>query len=186
MKKFVGYFLQGILFIVPIAVTVYLLYLTFEFIDGILPPEIIGVRIPGLSALIIVFSITIIGFLGKILVSQPIFQFVNKLINKLPLIKVIYCSIKDLLSAFVGKEKKFTHPVLIKLNKNLEIERLGFITQNDLKFLGIENKKIAVYLPSSYGILGDLYIVPVENVTQINANSIDVMKFIVSGGVSKF
>ena len=186
MKKLFGYFFQGILLIVPVAVTVYLLYFIFIFIDGLLPPEIIGVRIPGLSALIIIVALTIVGFLAKILVSQPIFQFVNKLINKLPLIKVIYFSIKDLLSAFVGKEKKFTHPVLIKLNKSLDIERLGFITQTDLKFLGVEKKKIAVYLPSSYGILGELFIVPTENITPIDANSIDVMKFIVSGGVSKF
>lgn len=186
MKKLVGFFLQGILFITPIAVTIYLLYISFEFIDGILPSDIIGKHIPGVSALIVVVAITIIGFLGKILVSQPIFQFVSRFINKLPLIKVIYFSIKDLLSAFVGKEKKFTHPVLVKINKEIELERLGFVTQKDLDFLGLKNKKIAVYLPSSYGILGELYIVPAENTAPIDANAIEVMKFIVSGGVSKF
>ena len=49
--------------------------------------------------------------------------------------------------------------MLVKLNKNFELERLGFVTQTDLKFLGVENKKITVYIPSSYGILGELYIV---------------------------
>ena len=186
MKKLVGYFFQGILFIVPIAVTIYILYIAFEFIDGILPEDIIGPHIPGLSALVIILTITLIGFLSKILVSQPIFQSVNKIINKLPLIKVIYISIKDLLSAFVGKEKKFTHPVLVKINKEIELERLGFVTQKDLAFIGVKDKKIAVYLPSSYGILGELYIVPAENTTPIDANAIEVMKFIVSGGVSKF
>ena len=186
MKKLAGYFFQGILFVVPIAVTIYFFYFAFEFIDGILPTDIIGVHIPGLSALIIIFTITLVGFLGKILVSQPIFQFGNKLINKIPLIKVIYFSIKDLLSAFVGKEKKFTHPVLVKINKEIELERLGFVTQKDLTFIGVKDKKIAVYLPSSYGILGELYIVPAENTTPIDANAIEVMKFIVSGGVSKF
>ena len=105
MKKLVGYFFQGILFIVPTAVTIYLFYYAFEFIDDLLPADIIGPHIPGLSAVIIIFTITLVGFLSKILVSQPIFQSINKIINKLPLIKVIYVSIKDLLSAFVGKEK---------------------------------------------------------------------------------
>lgn len=186
MKKLVSYFFQGILFITPIAVIIYLLYISFEFIDGILPPDIIGVHIPGVSALIVIFTITFIGFLSKILVSQPIFQSISRLINKLPLIKVVYSSVEDLLSAFVGKEKKFTHPVLVKINKEIELERLGFVTQKDLAFLGLKDKKIAVYLPSSYGILGELYIVPAENTTPLNANSIEIMKFIVSGGVSKF
>ncbi len=77
MKKLVGYFFQGILFIAPTAVTIYIFYYAFEFIDGLLPADIIGSHVHGLSALIIIFTITRVGFLGKILVSQPIFQSVN-------------------------------------------------------------------------------------------------------------
>jgi uncharacterized membrane protein len=92
--------------------------------------------------------------------------------------------VKDLLSAFVGKERKFDKPVLVSLDSEGVLKRLGFITSEDLTDLGIVNK-IAVYLPSSYGVLGELYIVPTDKIEIIDANSADVMKFIVSGGVTK-
>ena len=97
---------------------------------------------------------------------------------------VIYSSVKDLLSAFVGKERKFDKPVLVSLDKEGVLKRLGFITSDDLNDLGITDR-IAVYLPSSYGVLGELYVVPKEKIELIDANSADVMKFIVSGGVTK-
>ena len=67
-----------------------------------------------------------------------------------PLVKIIYTSIKDFMSAFVGKEKKFTEPVLVKVNVNSDLEMLGFITQHDLTALGINSAKVAVYIPYSY------------------------------------
>lgn len=180
-KKLIGYFFQGILIVVPLSITIYVFYLTFEFIDNLIVFDI-----PGLGFLVILGGVTFIGVLGKFFITEPIVAFFTKLLDKTPLVNLIYKSVKDLLSAFVGTEKKFNRPALVKINKSADVERLGFITQNDLSDLGIKGKKIAIYLPSSYGILGELYIVPAENVTPIEANSTEVMKFIVSGGVSKF
>ena len=65
------------------------------------------------------------------------------------------------------------------------LEKLGFITQEDLSKLGIEGK-VAVYLPHSYNFSGNLFIVPSQNVIILkSASSADVMKFIVSGGVTE-
>ena len=178
MKRIAGYFLQGLLYTAPIGITLYLFYLTFEFLDNLLP-----FKVPGIGILIILAGITIIGFLGQLIISQPIRAFFYRLIERMPLVKVVYSSIKDLLSAFVGKERKFTSPVLVKISANQDIERMGFITQKSLEELGIEDK-IAVYIPSSYGLLGDLYIVPKEHVTPIDIHPAEAMKFIVSGGVS--
>ncbi len=179
MKRIVGYFFQGLLYAVPLGLTIYLFYIAFTFLDGLFP-----FKIPGLGILIALVLITIIGFVGQWMISQPFISLFTRLIEKMPLVKVIYSSIKDLLSAFVGKEKKFTSPVLVKISSNKDIERIGFITQKSLKDLNIENK-IAVYLPSSYGLLGELYIVPAANVTAIDIHPAEVMKFIVSGGISK-
>ncbi len=88
------------------------------------------------------------------------------------------------MSAFVGKDKKFTEPVLVKVNKDSDLEKLGFITQHDLTELGIEAGKVAVYLPHSYNFSGNLFIVPSANVKPLNVNSAEVMKFIVSAGVT--
>jgi uncharacterized membrane protein len=99
------------------------------------------------------------------------------------LVRIIYSSLKDLISAFVGDKKKFNQPVLVLLNKSSELRKLGFITQTDLGEWGLK-ESVAVYLPHSYNFSGDLYIVPRENVTIVQASGADVMKFIVSGGVT--
>ena len=99
---------------------------------------------------------------------------------------MIYSAIRDLLSAFVGKEKKFNNPVLVKVNHLSNLEKLGFLTQKDLSTLGIEDGKVAVYFPHSYNFSGELFIVPVEHVRSIDISSAEYMKFIVSGGASGF
>lgn len=91
---------------------------------------------------------------------------------------------KDLMNAFVGKKNQFKQPVLVKLNDDIELERIGFVTKESLIELGISEDKIAVYVPFSYAISGQVFIVPKKNVTKIKGNSADVMKFIVSGGVT--
>lgn len=180
MKRLAGYFFQGLLIVVPLTVTIYIFYLTFTFLDNLLPFEI-----PGLGALVILVSITIIGIIGKLFINLPIVKFIDNMMEKAPLVKVLYSSIKDFLLAFVGKEKKFTKPVLVKIDKNSNLERIGFLTEERMEAYGVNDGKVAVYFPSSYGILGELYIVPKENVTPIHEPPAEVMKFIVSGGVSK-
>ena len=147
------------------------------FIDGIIP-----VKVPGLGIAVLLVSITIIGFLGGLLISTRILKL-EKLLDRIPLIKIIYTSVKDLLSAFVGKKKRFTEPVLVKMEG--EVERLGFVTERDLSDLGITGDKIAVYIPFSYAVTGNLIIVPAKNVTPVDGNSADIMKFVISGGVTE-
>lgn len=191
MKKIISYFFQGILYIAPIAVTLYVFIIAFVWLDGLLRNlEVFEhgpfseYSFPGIGLIIIVLTITAVGFLGQKLITTPISNAFGSLLKRAPLIQVIYSSVKDLLSAFVGKERKFEKPVLITLDETGILQRLGFITAADLMDIGVKDK-IAVYLPSSYGVLGELYIVPKSNVQVIDANSADVMKFIVSGGVTK-
>ncbi len=179
-KKLLGYFFRGALLIAPLAGTLWVIYKIFQLIDGILP-----FQIPGLGLLSLIAFLTIVGYAGGYIIGQPIIQYFQRLLDKAPLIKTIYSSIKDLLSAFVGNEKRFDRPVLVKLNKDSNVEKLGFITREDLTSLGIEKDKVAVYLPHSYAFSGNLFVVPRENVRPINTTSAEVMKFIVSGGVAK-
>ena len=191
MKKLGRYFLQGMLYITPIAVTIYIIIITFVWIDGLFNHlEIFqkgpfsNYTFPGLGIIVILAGVTFVGYIGQKIISAPFVSMIEGMIEKAPLIKVIYSSVKDLLSAFVGKERKFDQPVLVTLDNQKILERLGFITSNDLSSIGIIDK-IAVYLPSSYGLLGELVIIPKENIQIIDAASTDVMKFIVSGGVTK-
>ncbi len=189
MKKLLGYFFQGLLYIAPLGITLYVLYKLFIYLDGLFNPVLyryLQINIPGLSLIIVFLLVALLGFLGQTIIARPIKRIVNHIINRTPLVKIIYSSIRDLLSAFVGKEKKFNQPVLVKVNPVSELEKLGFITQNDVSKLGVEEDKVAVYFPHSYNFSGELFIVPAENVKKLNAPPADIMKFIVSGGVANY
>lgn len=178
-KRILAYFFSGLLLVVPITVIVYVVYALFVFLDDLIP-----FRIPGLGLVTLLVSITALGYLGSSFISQPIKRRANKLLDRVPLVKTIYTAISDLLSAFVGQKKSFSRPVLVKMSYSSDIEKLGFVTNDDLSSLNIASGKIAVYLPHSYNFSGNLYIVPIENVTPISAHTAEVMKFIVSGGVT--
>jgi len=178
LKTLIKYFLQGLFYVVPIGVTVYLIIWLVVKIDGI-----INLDFPGLGLIAILVGITVIGFLGShffVSYLRPL----DRAMEKTPLIKLVYTSMKDMMSAFVGKKKQFKTPVLVTMGQGVEIERMGFITKGDLSDMGISNDKAAVYFPFSYGINGQVMIVPKKNITIIHASSSDVMKFIISGGVT--
>ena len=180
VRRLINYFLQGLLLIAPLSITVFVIYKLLVFIDGLLP-----MNIPGLGLLIILGSITLIGFMGAVVIRKPIALIFNNIIERIPLIKILYTSISDLLSAFVGQKKKFTEPVMVILSKESNVRKLGFITERDLQNIGISDEFVAVYLPHSYNFSGNMFIVPAESVVPIEANSAEFMKFIVSGGVTK-
>jgi len=186
-NSFLGYFFQGLLFLAPISITLYLIYIAFVYVDGLLAKyirDILGFVVPGLGIVIILASITIIGFLGSLFIFKPLWSLFERFITKAPLIKIIYTSVKDLLEAFVGKKKRFNEPVLVQINKDSNLKKIGFVTNKDLEFLGIENHQLAVYLPHSYAWSGNLFIVDAENVEPIDAQPAEVMKFIISAGVT--
>ncbi len=187
-RQFIRYLMQGLLYLIPVAVTAYTLYVSFTFVDGLLEryiENILGFSLPGLGVLIIILFVTLIGFLGSTFIFSPVINYFDRLISKAPLIKIIYTAMKDLMSAFVGQKKKFTEPVQVIVNHDPEIIRLGFLTSEDMAALGIEGEKIAVYLPYSLSVMGDLFIVDAANVKKISASPAEVMKFIVAGGVTR-
>ncbi|MDF1572712.1 MAG: DUF502 domain-containing protein [Bacteroidales bacterium] len=186
MKRIVNYFLQGLLFIAPIGITVYIVYLLFNFVDGILKEYIemwLGIHIPGLGIIILIVLLVFIGFLGQTILARPFKVLFNRLMKRVPIIKVIYSAFNDLFSAFVGKGKKFNQPVMVMVNRESNIEKLGFLTETDLSELG-ELEKVAVYFPHSYNFSGELFIVPRESIRHVDVNPAEAMKFIVSAGVA--
>jgi uncharacterized membrane protein len=188
MKKLISYFLQGLLYIAPIGVTIYIIYVIFKFVDNLLQDhfqELIGVDIPGLGLIVIIILLIIIGFLGQTIIAKPFKFLFNRIMKKAPVVKVIYSAFNDLFSAFVGKERKFNKPVLVKVNMTSNLEKLGFLTEEDLSRIG-EKDKVAVYFPHSYNFSGEMFIVPVEQVIPIDIPPAEVMKFIVSAGVASW
>lgn len=108
MKKLVRLFLQGILYTAPLAITVYILYLVFSNIDGFLQKwiqELFDIKIPGLGIIITIVLLIIIGFLGQTFIARPFVYLFNKLLKRIPILRVIFSAFKDLFNAFVGEEK---------------------------------------------------------------------------------
>jgi uncharacterized membrane protein len=187
-KSIVNYFIQGILFIVPITLTIWVIAYVFNYLDQLTRPietELLGFEIPGMGLLILALFLVFIGFIGSSIVFRPLIGLIERLINRAPLIKDVYSSIKDLLSAFVGNKKKFNHPVLVTMNET-GLKRIGFLSRSGMPEMNIDKDSIIVYLPYSYGLMGTVIIVKKDMVEKINQPATEVMKFIVSGGVTEY
>jgi len=187
MKKLFRYFFQGLIYVAPLAITIYAIYLIFSVIDGFLQTYIqdwFNINIPGLGLVVIFLLISLLGFAGQSIIFRPVKRLIIGMMDKAPIVRVVYTSIRDLLNAFVGKEKKFNQPVLVKVNTISELEKEGFLTQDDLTDLEILDK-VAVYFPHSYNFSGEMFIVPKEHVRPFHMPPAEAMKFIVSGGVAK-
>ena len=186
MKKLINYLLQGLLYIAPLGITAYIIYATFTFTDSLsqkILANFFDFKIPGLGVLSLIIFLIFVGFLGRTIIARPLKNIFNRIINRIPFLNFIYNAFNDLFSAFVGKEKKFNQPVLVKVNLNSDLEKLGFITEENLDKLH-EKDKVAVYFPHSYNFSGELFIVPIVNIKALDINSSEVMKFIVSAGLA--
>lgn len=186
MKKLTSYFLQGILYLAPISITIYVIYLIFDFSDNLLQElltKLIGREIPGLGILIIIIFLTTLGYIGQTIIAKPFKVFFHKIIHSIPLLELIYSAIKDFFAAFVGKDKKFNKPVRFKINPTDHAYRIGFITNDQLQALGAIDF-VAVYVPFSYTFTGETYLVEKEAIVPIKATASEVMKFLVAGGIA--
>ena len=177
-----SYFLKGLLYTVPLAITGYVIYQLFMFFDRIIT---IPYDIPGLGIVSLFIFITLMGVIGSSVIVQPISRRVVRFIEKTPFLKTIYTAVKDLVSTFVEKKSSFRVPVLVKISSDSNLQKIGFITEEKLDSFGIAgDSKVAVYFPHSYAFSGNVLIVERKNVTIIDQKAADVMKFIVSGGVA--
>ncbi len=178
--KIVRYFFNGTLFIVPLIATIYFIIQAFQWLDSRL-----DLPYPGVGFAIILSAITLFGYFTTNFAFRTMTDWFDHFINRIPFIKLIYSSVKDLLAAFVGEKRKFNKPVLVVINKENTIHRIGFITQQDLSEIGL-NDMVAVYFPQSYAFSGDHFVVSRGNIKPLDVSGPIAMKFIVSGGISGF
>jgi uncharacterized membrane protein len=179
-KRILRYFFSGTLFIVPLVATGYFIFVSFTWLD-----DLLNLPYPGLGFAIILIAITAFGYLTTNYAFRTFTQWFDRGMNKIPLIKLIYSALQDLLNAFVGEKKKFNKPVLVEINRENHLYQIGFITQSDLSELGL-NDMVSVYLPHSYAFSGLHYVISRDRVTPLDVSGTVAMKYIVSGGVSGF
>jgi uncharacterized membrane protein len=189
-NKLFQYFLQGLLVIAPVAITAYTIFWIVSSIDNLLPiftyrdeQGNIKVQNYGLGFLIVIGFICIMGYFSSFFIKLRLFSLFDTALEKTPGIRFIYSTVKDFFEAFAGEKKKFNKPVLANIDDN-DVWRLGFITQEEVSDFGF-SEYVAVYIPMSYSIAGNVYLLPKSRVRIVtNINATDTMKFAISGGVT--
>ncbi|HKO15077.1 MAG TPA: DUF502 domain-containing protein [Gemmatimonadaceae bacterium] len=179
MSRFLNYFFRGLIVVAPVAVTVYVCVALFQWID-----QWLGFRIPGVGFVLTIALITLVGFLASSLIARGLLGAVERTMERLPFVRLLYGSTRDLLNAFVGEKRRFTKPVLVTLLPGSRTRVFGFLTQETLSGVA-EGGLVTVYVPQSYGFAGQLLVVPAEQVEMLSADSADVMAFVISGGVTQ-
>lgn len=184
MKKILTDFFRGLLYIVPLAATVYVVVCMVDLADSFFPGIPLVERIPGLGLVLVFIIITVVGWLGEKVLTPSMVSLFDHTMSRIPFIKLVYTSVRDLMRAFVGEKRKFDRPVVVSLDAAGLNNRLGFVTQDDLAALGLAGM-VAVYSPYPYSVMGDLIVVPAAQVRPlVGINSAELMKLIVSGGIS--
>ena len=171
-------FLEGLLILVPVVTTLSVAWLVVQAVDGWLK-----IPIPGVGFLVTLGLITLTGRYASTVFVQKVLDMMERILVKAPFVKLLYTSIKDLIEAFMGEKRRFDQPVLVSLSPGGHGEAVGFVTRTDLEFLGLLDH-VAVYFPQSYNFAGHLLVFPKDQVRPLEAESSEVMAFIVSGGVS--
>jgi uncharacterized membrane protein len=190
-KKLLQYFLQGMLILAPVSISIYSLYFVVSSIDGLIPifsyiDETGKVRVQnyGLGFIVIIAAIILLGYFSSFFITSRIVSFMDKFFQKTPGLKHIYSTTRDFFEAFAGDKKKFTHNVLANVDDN-DVWRVGFITKEDMVDFGLKDY-VAVYIPMAYSVAGNVYVIPKGRVKPItNISSAQTMKFAVSGGVTE-
>ncbi|HEK19512.1 MULTISPECIES: DUF502 domain-containing protein [unclassified Mucilaginibacter] len=185
-----NYFIKGLLIVVPLGAAFFLIFWIVSRIDSALnlSSEIWvdshgkPLYIPGLGIVTVIVVVLVAGVLVTNVITDPIKRWFARWLNRLPLFKFLYSSIKDLTEAFVGEEKKFNEPVIVEVNE-FGLKKIGFLVQKDLAKLNLPGE-VAVYFPYSYSFAGQIVIIASDKVKPLDKNAADMMKFVISGGVS--
>jgi uncharacterized membrane protein len=194
MKTVVNYILNGLVIMLPVFGTGYIIYHALKWLDGIVPAlyytteelEEKGDSFTGWGIVILVVVLFVMGYLGSKFINEKLKGLFESLLDRVPGVNNLYHTISDVLGAFVGNKKKFDKPVLVKVSDDMDLEMIGFVTDTDLAELGNIQGKVSVYFPMSYSFSGHMLVVPLRNVKPLKGNPVDIMKYTISGGIVEF
>jgi uncharacterized membrane protein len=179
VSRLLNYFFRGLIVLAPAVVTVYVFWLIFSVVD-----KWMGLPVPGAGIAVTIVLITLFGFLASTVLARWFVGLLDKAFNRLPLVRLVYSSTKDLLDAFVGEKRRFDRPVVVTTSADGIEKAFGFVTQQTMVRFGLEDH-VTVYLPFSYTFTGVIRIYPAASVRPLATDSAELMAFVVSGGVTE-
>ena len=156
MRRLIQYFVRGLVVTTPVALTGWICWWAVTSLDNLLP-----LGFPGAGLLLTIVVITLVGALASNFVTRGVLNELERILEGVPFVRLVYTSTKDLINAFVGERRRFNRPVRIRLDDTLD-----------------------VYMPWSYSFAGRLALVPADHVQPLAADATDMLAFIISGGVT--
>jgi len=187
-----SFFFRGLITVLPLLVTLWLLWVVFSFADGLLGKLIeliVGRPLPGVGFLIIIIFIFITGILTTFILGEKIIQYVERFLSRVPIVKSIYVSVKQINDVFFQKRGKGYQRACVVEYPRKGIYTVGFITGEAAK--EIEKKTntrelVNIFIANTpTPATGFLIAVPAEEVKLLDMRIDDAFKYVVSGGVLK-
>ena len=187
MKKILQYFLRGLLIFVPVGLTIFIFVYVFTSLDKLFRELLPFIIHPGLGLLfglsVTICIIFLIGLFASNFFGKKLFGLIDRIFANVPIVKMLYNALKDLVEAFAGEKKKFDKPVLVTVGPSTHAKIVGFMTRENLDIFGLEDH-VSVYFPQSYNFAGNVFIFPKEAIQPLDIESSLAMTFLVSGGVA--
>jgi uncharacterized membrane protein len=188
LKWFRRKFFTGLLVVLPVVLTAYVLYRIFVWVDGILRPVIARhpyLDIPGLGFLGVIAVILLAGVLGGGILGRTLLRWLEGRLERIPMVRGIYIAIKQISEVFLKEERSVFDRVVIVEYPRPNVYMLGFVTANwRLKIRpGAEEDFLAVFIPTSPNpTSGFLVAIPPRDAYPTDLSVPEAFKVIVSGG----
>lgn len=189
-EAFRSNFTRGLVIIIPVVITVWLLNTVFVALDRITASlyAYFGLDIPGLGLLTMVVVILVVGILSRNLIGKIVLNFIDRAIKRIPIVKTIYSAVKDVIAAFSTSQggKSFKQVVVVEYPRK-GIFSIGFVT-NDLVIVSSHTKRekdlVSVYFPHPPNpTSGVMVLVPKKDVRVLKISVEEGLKLALSGGI---
>lgn len=192
MKRIITLALQGLATILPVALTIYLVYWLLTNMERLARPVLLlvlpeSLYFQGLGVLAAIIALAVVGILVKVYVVRYLIARGEKLLARIPLIKSIFGAIQDFTRMFaVGdqEEEKAESVVLVEVSPGRHL--LGFVTGRRVAadlFPDAGEEMVGVYLPMSYQIGGYTLYVPADSLIPVDMTVEEAMRVALTGGI---
>ena len=192
LSRLRNYFFAGAVVLIPIGITVYLSLFIIKVSTKLLPKELnpnnyLPFEIPGLEIIIAIFLITVIGWLSLSFLGKKIFELINRILKKIPILRTIYSAINQMTESLTKSDNKQKSVVLLEYPKK-DVWAVGFATKENTGIINdkIGNELVNVFVPTTPNpTSGFLLMVPKKNLIFLDISFEQASKFIVSAGTSE-